>query len=253
MRLTRIATAALGCIALLSSISCASPTFHLFTSVNGQGSVVPNSGDFLGGRTISIFANPAYGWAFDHWEGALSGNQSLANLIMNADKSITAYFVATNETPTQTFTQTLVLTPYTDETVGFSMSVPSSWEGAPIGDMGYMSVSPELCSGGYASCNVLKIESSGLSLQSAYEAAKSGVEVLNGYGFLSESETTVGDIPAITHIFTLSAEGSSVKEMQCILIKGNTGWVLTFASASTCWNTYAGTFNIIMNSFQVLE
>jgi hypothetical protein len=249
MRLAKLAAAALLGIVLLSSVACATPTYHLSTSVNGQGSIVPSSGEFLEGRTITIFANPAYGWAFDHWEGALSGNQSLANLKMNADKSITAYFIATNETATQTSQ----FTTHTEDVVGFSISVPSYWEEASLGDAGAIYTSTSPCSESYSSVNVLKMDASGLSLQSAYEASKTGIELFEEYDLLSEEALTIGGIPAMKITYTWIIWEDSVQTMQCILVKEETGWVITFTSTPECWSTYAGTFNTIMNSFQVLD
>jgi hypothetical protein len=248
MRLARLAAAVLLCIVFLSSISCASPTFHLSTSVNGQGSIVPSSGDFLEGRTVTVLANPSYGWAFDHWEGALSGNQSLSNLKMNADKSITAYFVATNETATQTSQ----FTTHTDYDLGFSMAVPASWgDVAMTGGIAF--ASPSTCADFYSSVNVLQIDSSGSSLQSAYEESKIGLEAFEDYDLLSEGEITIGGIPAMKITYTWVMMGMTIQTMQCLLITEQTAWVITFTSVPECWSTYEGTFNTMMNSFLVLE
>jgi hypothetical protein len=235
--------------------------------VSGQGSLIPNSGDFLEDHAITVLANPSSGWAFDHWEGSLNGKQSLTTLIMDSDKTITAYFVETGEivilpipttapasaTPTNTASIPSGFTTYTDEYVGFSMFVPSSWEEAPMEEPGVIFVSTSSCSGNYPSASVLKMASSGLSLQVVYTASKYGVESLEGYTCLYDGEITIGDTPAmkITYIWVL--EGVTIKTTQCILVTEQTGWVLTFTSIPACWSTYESTFNTIMNSFRVLD
>jgi uncharacterized repeat protein (TIGR02543 family) len=58
------------------------------------GTVTPASGTYDTGTTVTLTAHPASGYVFDHWTGSVSDNASVsANVTMNADQGITAYFV----------------------------------------------------------------------------------------------------------------------------------------------------------------
>ena len=54
----------------------------------------PNCGDgkYTDGTQLSIYADPNFGYLFDHWEGDYSGNESYLNITMNTNVSITANF-----------------------------------------------------------------------------------------------------------------------------------------------------------------
>ncbi len=73
------------------------PTFTLTTAVNGQGSVsaLPTKGVYLSNDVVSVTATPAPGWVFTGWSGDLSGSISPTNLVMNANRSVTAIFAPT--------------------------------------------------------------------------------------------------------------------------------------------------------------
>lgn len=252
MRLARIIGLVLLSALLLSSVACATPTYHLSTSVNGQGSIMPSSGDFLADRAVSILANAASGWQFDHWEGALSGNDSLVTITMNSDKTITAYFVETGAIPPSEFVT------YTDDEYGFSMSVPSSWqtmsmEEAEIEESGTAFFPLSLCSEVPVLGGVVVNETSGLSLQSYYEMVKSDTGDYEDFAILSEEEITINGIPAMKAIFTGSTEGYTVQVMVGVLVKGHSGWDIELGCASECWDTYEDTFNTMLSSFQVLD
>ena len=73
-------------------VDVGSEQFSLTTSVNGQGSVSPSSGTYDDGESVTITAIPASGWSFDHWGGDLSGTNATTSIVMNSNKSITAYF-----------------------------------------------------------------------------------------------------------------------------------------------------------------
>jgi hypothetical protein len=68
--------------------------YTLTTAVSGSGTVSPSSGSFAAGQSVAIAASPATGWRFDHWEGAAAGSANPLTLVMNANKSLTAVFVA---------------------------------------------------------------------------------------------------------------------------------------------------------------
>ena len=67
--------------------------FALTTSVNpaGSGSVSPASGNYDDGAILTLIAQAASGYRFDHWEGDASGNVT-ANVSMSSNKSVIAFF-----------------------------------------------------------------------------------------------------------------------------------------------------------------
>jgi hypothetical protein len=64
-------------------------------STQGQGSVAlnPPGPTYPEGTSVTLTANPAAGWYFDHWEGALTGSANPATLVMDVDKAVTAVFL----------------------------------------------------------------------------------------------------------------------------------------------------------------
>jgi len=80
---------------------------NVSTSVIGQGSVSPASGQFFEGDPVEFSATPAAGWQFDHWQGDLTGSTNPAPVTMNADKTITAVFT---QIPIPPVTHTLAVT-----------------------------------------------------------------------------------------------------------------------------------------------
>ena len=68
------------------------PTYDLTTSVEGEGTVSPESGTYVEGSEVELTATPAYGWVFDHWSGDLSGSDNPSTLTMDSDKNVTAHF-----------------------------------------------------------------------------------------------------------------------------------------------------------------
>lgn len=61
----------------------------------GSGTVEldPAGPTYPSGTTVTLTANPAAGYAFDHWSGDLSGSDNPATIVMDADKNVTAHFV----------------------------------------------------------------------------------------------------------------------------------------------------------------
>ncbi len=72
--------------------------YSLTASVgSGSGSVSrspsPNCGsNYTSGTVVQLTAQPASGYAFDHWGGDLSGSTNPAFITMNGNKSVVAYF-----------------------------------------------------------------------------------------------------------------------------------------------------------------
>jgi hypothetical protein len=72
------------------------PGYSLQTSVSGSGTVNPSSGVYASNTVVTLTANAASGWVFDHWAGDLTGNANPTNLTMNGPKNVQAVFVATS-------------------------------------------------------------------------------------------------------------------------------------------------------------
>ncbi|MGB5924807.1 MAG: hypothetical protein WBH01_01755 [Dehalococcoidia bacterium] len=68
--------------------------YTLTTSVSpsGGGSVSPAGGTYAAGSQVTLTAMPASGYSFNNWGGDASGSQNPITIIMNSNKSITAYF-----------------------------------------------------------------------------------------------------------------------------------------------------------------
>ncbi|MBA7571990.1 MAG: hypothetical protein GH159_00525 [Dehalococcoidia bacterium] len=75
-------------------------TYTLTTSVNpsGAGSVSPSGGEYDAGSSVSLSATANSGYVFDYWNGSASGTGPNISVTMDADKSITANFVAAGPT-----------------------------------------------------------------------------------------------------------------------------------------------------------
>lgn len=75
----------------------APPSYTLTTAVDpvGSGTVElnPAGPTYPAGTKVTLTANPAEGFTFDHWSGDLEGSANPASITMDADKNVTAYFV----------------------------------------------------------------------------------------------------------------------------------------------------------------
>jgi uncharacterized repeat protein (TIGR02543 family) len=69
-------------------------SYTLTTNVSpsGGGSVSPSGGTFDDGTAVTLSATAASGYVFDHWSGNASGTNPNTTIIMDSDKSVTAYF-----------------------------------------------------------------------------------------------------------------------------------------------------------------
>jgi hypothetical protein len=72
-------------------------TYAVQTQVDasGGGTIDPASGTFEAGTHVQITATPATGYRFDHWGGTATGSTNPLNLLVNGDKTVTAYFTKT--------------------------------------------------------------------------------------------------------------------------------------------------------------
>ena len=71
------------------------PEYHyLHIYIVGKGIVTPGSGTYRAGSVITLTAIPSPGYIFDHWSGDLTGTMPMANITMNRNIAVTAYFKA---------------------------------------------------------------------------------------------------------------------------------------------------------------
>jgi len=83
------------------------PQYTLTTYVEPSGygyiTLNPSGGTYDEGIIVTLTANPASGYEFDHWSGDASGSNPTIQITMNSNKSITAQFLETtspNHPPT---------------------------------------------------------------------------------------------------------------------------------------------------------
>lgn len=68
-------------------------TYALTATPVGSGSVsLNNSGPYYYGDIVELTAVPAVGWRFDHWAGDLTGSTNPATILIDGNKTVTAYF-----------------------------------------------------------------------------------------------------------------------------------------------------------------
>ncbi len=70
------------------------PTMYALTINASNGTVTknPSSATYISGGVVTLTANPAAGYAFSSWSGDLSGTNSPAAIMMDANKTVTANF-----------------------------------------------------------------------------------------------------------------------------------------------------------------
>jgi len=70
-------------------------SYRLEIKVIGGGSVSPNPGIYYYTSETTVFINaiPNADWAFDHWEGAITGTDLNAKVLVNGNQTVTAVFV----------------------------------------------------------------------------------------------------------------------------------------------------------------
>jgi chitinase len=94
-------------LCILSSQSYAAPAvfnLNLFESCDGSldsdcGIVTSTTESCKRNCIITVEATPYSDWAFDHWEGDLSGTSNPTTVRMTSDKNVTAVFVSNSQPP----------------------------------------------------------------------------------------------------------------------------------------------------------
>ncbi len=75
--------------------ACQQTNYTLTVNIQGQGAVTldPPGGTYPSGTVVTLTANGASGWHFDHWSGDLTGSANPTTIVMNSNKTVTAWFV----------------------------------------------------------------------------------------------------------------------------------------------------------------
>jgi hypothetical protein len=85
---------ALGVVFLFAACKKDVPQKQLTVNVTPEvgGSVIPSSGTYAMGSTVKLTATPSAEYIFKEWTGGFTGTTNPANVIMDADKTVTAIF-----------------------------------------------------------------------------------------------------------------------------------------------------------------
>ncbi|MBN1281141.1 MAG: InlB B-repeat-containing protein [Candidatus Thermoplasmatota archaeon] len=76
--------------------------YTLTINTNGQGTVTkdPDQATYLYGQEVTLTANGATGWHFDHWSGNITGTNNPTTIIMDCNKIVNAHFIQNQYTLT---------------------------------------------------------------------------------------------------------------------------------------------------------
>jgi hypothetical protein len=78
---------------LLSCGTESTPIYTLTTSVTGEGTITPSSGEFEEGETVTLTSTPSTHWVFSNWSGDGSGSSSTVTITMDRDKNVVGNFI----------------------------------------------------------------------------------------------------------------------------------------------------------------
>ena len=67
-------------------------SLQLSVSPSNSGTLDPNNGNYEAGSPLTITATPATGYRFDHWGGSATGTANQISILIDNNKTITAYF-----------------------------------------------------------------------------------------------------------------------------------------------------------------
>ena len=67
-------------------------SLQLIVSPSNSGILDPNNGNYEAGSPLTITATPATGYRFDHWGGSATGTANQISILIDNNKTITAYF-----------------------------------------------------------------------------------------------------------------------------------------------------------------
>jgi hypothetical protein len=78
---------------IVASFSKIMYTLDCSVAASGRGTIDSRGGTYEAGTQVTVRANPQTGYRFDHWAGDASSTDNTLNIVMNANKTVTAYFM----------------------------------------------------------------------------------------------------------------------------------------------------------------
>jgi hypothetical protein len=193
---------------------------QLNVNIPGSGTLDPKSGDYEAGVQVKITETPATGYRFDHWGGSASGNSTQISVLMDTDKTITAYFV-------QQYTLKVASNPSEGGTISIGNGVYDvgtqvkisgtqqfpyafgSWSGADNAAVNPTTVTMD--SDKNVSCNFVKLTAGDWKTEnnSVYRGGTNTFPIeLNQYDYV---EGSIGGY--LTHVWIQDPSGATVKDL----------------------------------------
>jgi uncharacterized repeat protein (TIGR02543 family) len=77
---------------LVTACSPTQYTLNTLISPEGVGTITPADGKYDAGTDVTLVAESASGYAFDHWSGDVTGTTNSITITMDSDKSVNAHF-----------------------------------------------------------------------------------------------------------------------------------------------------------------
>jgi len=157
--------------------------------------------------------------------------------------------------PGQTTQPTGFLT-HTDNTNGFSISYPQSWQQMPPEAMAQDAVLGLGTPGATrAVFYVFKMQPTpGETLQTAYTDMKQVNEAEPGYQFISKDNIIVSGIPAFKYVFKVNLSGTPATVVYIYLLHGGVEWFIQPSCAPPeSYTQFQPTFDAIIGSFKILN
>ena len=144
---------------------------------------------------------------------------------------------------------------YTDETNGFSIDYPDSWN---AGDSREPQVKVAIWEKEFGlnpiGIMVVKWAAPGYNLESFAEFQINALlDITEDYIAASTEELTISGIPAIKHTYTHTIGLTTYKSVKAYLVENGTGWILGFDSPQKSFDSHRSIFETSLNSFRLLK
>lgn len=171
---------------------------------------------------------------------------------ITSSASASASMTTVQPTPStsQATTSGIVFSTYTDIENGFSVRYPSDWQKAAQELLGDHEVVRFV--GHQVSFNVsITGKADDVTLDQFCLSAEGELATYAGYQLISKSSITVDGLNARRYIFDMVSDGTNMSIMFVVLTRGDTAWMMTFATPVSLFNSYENTFNTIAGSLNI--
>ena len=204
----------------------------------------------------------------DFMKGRGMGRLSIIIILLVVSIGIVAVGCGGGDEPPPAATATPVVSTggaylsHTDVITGFSIDYPDNWEQIPeeliegyTGEMGITGFwAPVACAEIITNFNIVTEELPFLmSVGTYFDASQRHIRSFEGYTPVSDEEIAVNEIEAIKHIYDVTQDIDTIRQMQVYMVEGTLGWVITFSCAADCWQQYEDVFDRITASFKLLR